>query len=366
MKILLVTIIDNNNIGTALQVYATVHLLEKRGHEVVVLDYIRDYLFGRKYALDLWKNRNWIVRNLFSFYYAWINRNKRFAVKDFLAKNQVSFTRTYYSSNDIKIEQCSYDLYLTGSDQVWNIMHNNNHFDDVYFLAFSEGKKIAFSASIGTDSFPNDNVEVIRELLSKYKYISVRETDAIRVLKGIGINNVTHVLDPTLVFPEDYWMKKFHSGSFVKKEPYLLIYSVEENDSLVKHVAKYIAGKKNLSIYQVSSSSIKHKDGVKCCFNDTPPELFLQLVHNADYMVVSSFHGTAFSINFNKQFVTIAPNRFNSRVLSLLKMFGLEDRYVSCEDNIDIESINYDRVNVILEHQRAVTIDFIDKALNIR
>ena len=363
MKILLVTIIDNNNIGTCLQIYATVQKFCQKGHDVCVLNYIRDYLFGRKYALDLWKGKNWLLRYLFSYYFAWINRKKIFKTTEFLSNNSIKLTKAYTSANEIRGDLWDYDLYVTGSDQVWNVAHNNNRFDGVYFLQFSKGKKIAFSASIGTDSFPNEYIEQIKELLSHYLKISVREAGAVSVLNEIGIRNVTHVLDPTLLYSKDEWIKMLPCDSFVKTEPYLLIYTVEDNEERVYEIAKQIAKEKKLAIYQVSGAIIKKNSNSKKCFSNASPELFLRLVADADFMVVSSFHGTAFSVNFNKQFITVAPNRFNSRVRNLLRMFGLEERYVDSDIELNYNAIDYDKVNMLLGRQRFISEDFIDKSL---
>lgn len=364
MKILLVTIIDNNNIGTSLQVYATVRLFEQYGHEVDVLNYKRDYLFGREYAQNLWKNKNWLSRQLFSYYYQFLNYTKSSSVKSFLKNKNIKLTKNYHSITEIKNEEQGYDLYVSGSDQVWNVIHNNNIFDEVYFLNFTDGNKISFSSSIGSDSFPEQYKERIKECLSSYSHISVREDSAVTILKDMGLDSVVHVLDPTLFFSNNEWLDALPYKTFINEEPFLLVYTVESNDSKVLDIASQIAKEMKLAIYQVSGSKAKKDKRVKRFFPKAAPELFLQLFNLADFVVVSSFHGTAFAINFNKQFLTVAPNHFNSRVLSLLKLFGLEERYVNDLDDVYFTTIDYSTINTNLIIQRKRGKRFLDTAFS--
>jgi hypothetical protein len=366
MKVLLVTIVDNNNIGTALQIYSTVRLIEERGHEVVVLQYIRSYLFGKEYALNLWKNKNWAIRHLFALYYVWINRNRDFLTIRFLRKQSMKITRPFYSVDELKREDFDYDLYVTGSDQVWNMAHNNNRFDEAYFLSFVKGNKVSYAASIGMDKIPIEYAEIVRNYLSEYTSISVRESQAVDILNDIGIVNVKHVLDPTLLLTDKDWDNIAKNVPFVKESPYLLIYSVEEKcRELICDISSAIAAEKHLKIFEVSGSNRHGGSQVDRFVPNTSPELFLNLFKNADFAIVSSFHGTAFSINYNIQFITVAPDRFSSRVKSLLAKLGLDERYVISGGKIPKELIDFSIVNSRLNSLRAESAKYLDSVLNV-
>ena len=365
MKILLSTIVDNTNIGTYLQIFATVRKLEIRGHDVTVLNYVRDYLFGRQYALNLWKNRPFLIRHILSFAYAIRNKFVKNQTKQYLNRTGIKLTKRYGSLDEIKKHQLDFDLFVSGSDQIWNCTHNNG-LDEVFFLSFTNGKKVAYAASIGTDNIPPEFISRFKKLLYDYRCISVREDIGVEMLNRIGIKDVINVLDPTLLLKQNEWISSVPTSSFTKTENYLLIYTVEQkNQELLYAVADKISKNLNLKVYQISSSYIRNKNTiVNSYFETATPELFIQLFYNASYTIVSSFHGTAFSINFGKQFITVSPDRFSSRVLSLLRLFNIENRYVNNFQNIPNEDIPYDLVHEKLELMRKKSEDYIDHMLN--
>lgn len=346
MKILLTTIVDNVNIGTYLQAYATVRTLQQMGHEVTVLNYERRYLFGREYAMKLWKDKPFLVRWLFSYYYlfqSWLHHHKK--GKDFLRRNQIVLTKAYDTLEKVRQARLQYDLYMVGSDQVWNTRHHTR-LDEVYFLTFTEGKKVAYAASIGMDSIPDVYKSVFKQRLFDFTAISVREASAVKMLNELGFNDVQLVLDPTLMLSKEEWLRA--AGDPLPNIPsdYLLIYSVEKSQqTLVEEVAKKIATGRGLTICWIISSDA--------------PERFLQLFAHASYLVVSSFHGTAFAINFSKQFVSVAPEKFNTRVQDLLQLAGLEDRYVSDVNQIPKNSIDYQEVAECLNTYRRHSKEFL-------
>ena len=365
MKILLSTIVDNTNIGTYLQIYATVRKLEIRGHDVTVLNYIRDYLLGRQYALNLWKNKPFLIRHILSFAYVSRNQFVKNKTKQFLYRTGIKLTKQFRSLEEIKKDQLDFDLFISGSDQIWNCTHNNG-FDEVFFLSFTNGKKVSYAASIGMDNIPSEFISHFKKLLYDYKCISVREDIGVQMLNKIGILNVTNVLDPTLLLKQNEWISSVATLSFTKTDNYLLIYTVEQNNQeLLYAAADKISKNLNLKVYQISSTHIRTKNGiVNSFFEEATPELFIQLFNYASYTIVSSFHGTAFSINFRKQFITVSPDRFSSRVLSLLRLFNIENRYVNNIQNIPNKDIPYDLVNEKLELMRKKSEKYIDKMLN--
>ena len=367
MKVLIVTIVDNINYGTYLQAFATWWKIKQLGHDPIILDYRRPYISpvstSKEYLKD--SSKSLIGKIIYAAAYPLLYGYMVWNVKRFLRKNAV-LTKPYKSINEIKKDNITADLYLTGSDQVWNSDYNGG-IDEVFYLSFTNGNKCSFSSSVGIDAFPKLSVPVIRTFLSNYSKISVRESFGVNLLKDIGIDEVEHIIDPTFLLDKPTWMNLFGNRNNTESESYLLVYSVEKgrNDQILA-LARDVAIKKNLKIYWVCPTiKAKKRLGVDRVYSLASVETFLSLLANADFVLVSSFHGTAFSINFNKQFLTISPAKYNSRVKSLLGLFNLQDRYIQdIQEGLDnLKDIDYVPVNSILEEQRAKATLFLKQIL---
>lgn len=363
MKTALITIVDNVNFGTYLQAYATKRKLSDRGHDVLVVDYIRPYLTPMIEVKKNIKNPKWnIVRKfVYAIAYLTIEPYMRWNLKRFLRRN-AKLSKSCYSEADTKKSTEDCEIYVTGSDQVWNTTHNYG-LDKCFFWADAKGRKFSYAASIGVDTILDEHKEQMHQLLSQYSAISVRESTAVETLKSIGIRGCQHVLDPTLLLTGDEW-KDVQRSAFKKKEPYLLVYSVEpKRNEFLKQQVSVIAKEKNLKVYVVCPSfKFKADFNADKVFNFSTVDDFLALFANADFVVISSFHGTAFSLNFNKEFITVSSGAFNSRVLSLLTLVGLKERYTSGNilSSNDLSPINYEEVNAILDAERVKSEQFID------
>lgn len=355
MKLAIITILDNTNYGTYLQALALAKRVEQAGMEVEVIDYIRPCL-SVKYKLVAIKNP---IRRLYNALYA-LPKWDQLRQKDhrFLSKFVKLTTRTYHSFSELKQQPPLADIYITGSDQVWNSIYNRG-IDESFYLDFAphNAKRIAYGASIGMPEIPDDEVKRTVDLLSKYDAITVREADAKRILADVGIENTTIVLDPTLLLNVDEWNNIAMQYPDINAEPFILVYSVEtaKENSLIEKYATAISRQHGWKIYEVSYSSYRRR--LKFAdrhFMQATPDVFLQLMLKAKFVIVSSFHGTAFAINFNKQFLTISPNRFNSRVNNILRLCHLESRLIS-DSNYDTQKlslIDYVAVNKILDEER--------------
>lgn len=361
-RISIITILDNVNFGTYLQVLALGSVLKEKGYEVQIIKYVRPFMTLHYKLMNAIKSCS-----PFAFLSAWRVYFLRNQYYSFL-KRYFPLTPQYSSYRDLKKSPPRADLYLTGSDQVWNSVYNQG-IDPSYYLDFAPlGKKrFAYGASIGMDSFPTEEVPEIKRLLASYTDISVREDHAQKMLAEIGFPSVPHVLDPTFLLNKNKW-SLLVKNVFYKTEPYLIIYSVEfsKEAEIISRIAARIAKQKKLKIYGVSYPGSGFN--MKCCdklFSAVTPDVFISLFMQADYAVVSSFHGTSFAINFNKEFVTVAPSRFNSRVMSLLNLLKLQNRYLSDETDINnLTPIDYNAVNFLLEKYKRHSMEFIDRIVN--
>ena len=368
MTVAIITILDNTNYGTYLQALATGLTIEKMGHEVELIHYTRPCMTPKGNSKAILEDRG-ILR---WFYRCVLKSSKKvyeLRDKDYeFLKKYLSVTKEYIGFDELKANPPEADVYLTGSDQVWNSFYNRG-IDKSFYLDFvpNGAKRVSYAASIGMPEFPKDEVEETKSLLSKYQTITVREIAAKKILGNLGIVSEV-VLDPTLLLGKSDWENIAARFPFDEKEPYLLTYSVEygKEDSYIKYYAQKIAAKKRLKIYHITYGSCPYGNYYDKVFRYATPDQFLNLMLHASFVVVSSFHGTAFSINFNKPFITVSPKKFNSRIMSLLEITGLKSRMVS-DNTVPIESfgeIDYDIVNDKLEVERKKSITILNKIIS--
>lgn len=365
-KVEIITIFDNTNFGTYLQALALALVIKKSGYEVEIVDYIRP---GQ--SEEAWKKfaDNFIKKIYYTFWEFPCWRKLRYGCHSFVSRF-VPLSKTQYTSyKELKDNPPLADIYVTGSDQVWNSVYNEG-IDKSFYLDFAPTgyKRVAYAASIGMPEIPEDEIEETKRLLSKYSAITVREADASRILSGLGFKDVPVVLDPTLLLNKSVWTNIAKQFKQIKTEPYMLVYSVEEKaqNELIGRYAEMMSRRHGWKIYEISYNSyhrrLKFADRH---FMQVTPEVFLQLMLNAEFVIVSSFHGTAFSINFNKQFLTVTPNRFNSRVDNILTLCNLKDRLVTSPsfDISALKPIDYNKVNEIIDAERNKSISLLNNML---
>ena len=365
-KVLIATVFDNPNFGTYLQALALGVTLQDMGLKVEILRYQREWQQNIPLAKAERKKKGLLLYPLRMLKFFLTNKvyKQKAGCYHFVDK-YIKVSRYYYSYGALKQNSPVADIYITGSDQVWNTDHNHG-IDEVFYLSWTppQAKRVAYGASIGMSQIPDVFRGKTYKLLSQYQSISVRESSAMTMLKELGIPNVEQVLDPTLLFDRHHW--KQYAKDMHTTEPYLLVYSVESEDRgrEVSQTAKKIAAQRGLKIYGVYYSQPKHP--IESCdrnFYYCTPDEFLGLMFGASFVVVSSFHGTAFSINLNKEFISVAPARFGSRINSLLQLVHLENRKVTSASNFkmnEIENfIDYDSVNSIIAAERMKSINYI-------
>ncbi|EGK02954.1 polysaccharide pyruvyl transferase family protein [Dysgonomonas gadei] len=358
MKVSLITLHRVHNFGSLLQTYATVRFLQLNNAEVEVVDYIQPRLTPKGLRQNIIVSTNNKKTNKIK---AFIVICLRIIISYFNDKKVDSFLKEYipltkykyHNIEDFNLNKVAADIYMTGSDQVWNTSYNAG-IDPSLFLAFAtEGKKkISYAASFGKSKLELEEKEIIFNYLSKYDSISVREDSGLKIIEDLGLTG-THVLDPTFLLDKEDWIdfskNKNHNS---QKEPYLLIYSVHlDSMPRIFKIAQEIAEKKNLKIYLLSYGlSFLQKADKVYNFSTITALDFIHLFNNAEFIVACSFHGAAFSINLNKQFVAIAPKKFGTRTKSILAAVGIEERYI--EDSYDIhrisDLIDYNDVNLRL------------------
>ena len=334
-KINLLTIHWGNCYGAVLQTYATCKLLESYGHEVTVInlihsDAVKKFTHIKEYT------------NLLAHFQFW------------------KFKKRYFSKMTHKMQKIDMkyipnaDYTVVGSDQVWN-RNITTYLASNFFLDFADNKLVALSSSIGRKCWEWDSNYTLQveKYLRRFQSISVREDSAVDILKKIFDIDSTQLLDPTLAYG------KF--TSFVKKDVHKQrIFSFTYNNSNeAKRIKKGISQKLGLPLYV--ENAFTHR-------LDASPIDWLNNIYNAEFVITDSFHGVAFCLIFQKNFIVLCANKKQfTRIESLLRKIGLLDRVIYSfnelmeRDDVLHNSINWDIVNKILDKEREAYNEFILK-----
>lgn len=364
MKVGIITLHRVFNYGSVLQAYATQQIFKSLGHNPVIIDYVTEQRTFKRLLLSSPNNiKNPLHRVAYTFLKLFSILVKKIIFGSFLRRHVTLTKEKYVSFKDLQRTPPVADIYITGSDQVWNSKYNEG-VDKGFYLEFApeDKKRIAYASSFGKDILDEDEIDENKELLGKYSSISVREDTAVNILRDLSIDSIS-VIDPTLQLTKEDWCKI--SKKRVVKENYLLLMLLYNEDNGGLEHAKKIAKQKNLKIVKISWELMKSKS-IDILRSHKTPEEFLSLFKYADYVVTNSFHGLVFSLIFNKQFIMIPRNEFNTRIESLLRLTNLGDRLVkgNLDMNIVDKLIDYDDVDSVIEAERKKTIRFLENSLS--
>lgn len=380
MKVGIITILKVNNYGAELQAYATQAVLKKLGYDAEIIDYLfyknpkhkktkaSAPLFPFSIKCTL---KEWIYPKI-SIIKSLLNREAlKLRAKKFddFHKENTSLSTTYCSIDKLYAANLNYDVYVTGSDQVWN----PGIYSSIapYFLTFApEGKKkIAYASSFGVEHIPDYAINYYKEWLRSYDAIGVREKNALKLVEAIANVKATLVLDPTLLLTKSDWDKVSKPINTEMHGDYILLYELTPCPYILD-LAYYLSKEKGLQIVRICKDAHKQdKDGNIINIIDAGPAEFLSLFSKASLIITNSFHGTAFSINFQKDFYTVLSLRKknNSRQRSLLELFGLTERLImegSPLSDVSKMSIDYTYANQRLNEERNKSIHYLQQAID--
>lgn len=356
-----ITVHVGTNFGSVLQSIATAKIIDSIGFVPLLINYIPDRVTFRRFFKRMFSGIVPFMKNI--VFLPNFIRNKHI-YSSYLAK-YCPMSSPIYDRDDFAAKCPNADFYITGSDQVWNSKHNEG-FNDRYFFAQlpQDAIRISYASSIGETSLNRDHFEKIKKLLSSYRAISVREESARRLIENMEIRAV-HLLDPTFMLNKEEWQSYMSKRKI--QEDYLLIYTPYNtmNKQAIFEAAYTIAKDKKLKIVTFSWDWRKDKMADKTVRYANPGD-FLSLMHYATYVITNSFHGTAFSINLNKQFSVFMPSAFSTRISSIIDLCGLRSRMVLERFSIEQskEFIDYTVVNKVLDTERKKSIEFLKQALS--
>ncbi|AFA48114.1 polysaccharide pyruvyl transferase family protein [Acetobacterium woodii] len=355
------------NYGSVLQAYALQKKVEDLGYECEVIDYYPERftptgMVKRIKTKSKKLEKSLLLRTIARviIFPSYIIRFKMFF--NFM-KSRINLSKkTFRSIEELENYKFDYDIYCTGSDQVWNYGWNEK-IEYPYFLSFApvNRTKISYAASFGKSSLLDCEIDETKRLLSRYNHITVRELSGVEIINALGICGSTNVLDPTLLLTGNEW-REISSNKY-KDDKYILIYNLNRNEK-IDNYAKTLSKKTGLEVRYISYQLHEfYKNGKMYCNNKV--EDFLSLIDNAQYVITDSFHVTAYSLNFNKEFVIVYPGKYSTRLQSILEILGLTNRVAKDKNDMTVveEKINYKKVNHILNDERSRSLDWLREAL---
>lgn len=373
MKIGILTQPLHHNYGGILQNYALQKTVKDMGHEVWTID--RDFYSPgyRKYASIIKRlllkpiNRNAPIR-------VWATKKEeeiiRQHIKTFIKNNIQTTEKTTSTKQLVRLHQkYAFDAYIVGSDQVWRPRYSPCLTN--YFLDFVESKrnvkKIAYAASFGVDDweFTEEQTRECARLTKLFEAISVREDSAVELCKKYLNVDAVHLLDPTLLLNKEDYLALINSANTTPSNGDLFVYILDKDEKKT-HIVNEVAKQKNLTPFELLPKQFlieANKNEIEKCIYP-PIEQWLRSFLDAKFIITDSFHGTIFSIIFEKPFIVIGnKKRGLSRFNSLLEMFRLEERMINENDKFDFptlsNNIKYDDTSAILQKKHQDSILFL-------
>lgn len=348
MRIAIITLPLISNFGGILQNYAMQQALKKLGHDPTTIDLDQSPSFLRYIARCLYLS-------IISKKICYADTYKRNPVIcSFLAKNiKLTGRVKRYNNNESLL---GYDAYIVGSDQVWRYTSSKYEIYDVFleFTLSQQCKRLAYAVSFGDSNwnYPSYVTERCKSLVARFDAVSVRELSAIKLCQdNLNITTV-QVIDPTLLIEKDYYLDL--CKGYTPKAGILVAYILDLNDYKA-HLVNQIAKEKGLSTVYIRES---RKGGIKI-------EEWLAYFRDAEFIVTDSFHGTAFSLIFNKNFISICnQKRGSDRFTSLLNIFELADHLImENEEPPALNDIDWLKVNKIKQEEIEKGLRFIQEGL---
>lgn len=361
MKIGTLTYHDTTNYGAVLQAFALQKKLEDLGYDSEIIDYKCNAITDRYKITRICDSKNikQFIKGILT------NKNNRKLKNEFekFNKDKQNISNKTYNKNNIKEVNNLYDKFIVGSDQVWNLDLSGN--DTTYMLDFvtDNKRKASYAASFGYKIVPSQYIETTKKNLSTFNDILVREEQGKKIVKDLINKDAKITVDPTLLFNKSEWINLMDLNNTIKiNKDYILLYIIAPNKEIIKFTRR-LAKDRNCKIIYINHS-YKNILGMKNIKTAGPIE-FLEYIKNAKYIVTTSFHGVAFSINFEKQFfyaLSSEKNNYNSRIENLSKILNLENRKIS-KDFYNYSKIEYIEIRKKLEKIRNESIKILKEEL---
>lgn len=351
------------NYGAVFQAAALQYVVNTLGAECDIIDY-RNEAVENQYTLCKMKLNKSLFRKIRHnlTLVPFINAKKR---------NFQNWIDSYQKTQRVNREQLSqlseqYDKIIVGSDQVWNMGCHND--DTSYLLDFvgDDNKKIAYAASFGAYNFLPEYESIFKQYLPKFAHISAREKRGAELVKRITGQTPLCTMDPVLLAGKSYWKTRMSDRTLGKA--YIFVYHLGHGKG-VSSMAHRLKKQLGLPIIYVTahSGNLIYYSLMDKNKSDVSPEGFLSLLSNAAYVITNSFHGTALSILFHKEFCSVVKGdekaTYNSRIYNLLNDYHLLERVCDPAHECPLQKINYSDVDSLLEKERNTSLAFLKNSI---
>ena len=361
MKVCTITCHNAINHGARLQACALLYYLKSLGHNAEVVDYQPEYMSFREkvwywpgVSVKMWAK-------LFLQLQLRVDYVRRHAAFERFSEKYIPRTKQIYRTlGELQKNPPQADVYIAGSDQIWNTLFRNGK-DAAYYLDFgvSEIKRISYAASFALPSLTSGSELFVKRHLSLLDTISVRESSGVDILSALGYKAQV-VVDPVFLLSANEW--DILLNCYDNKEEYILVYDVMGCNT-VKCIAKRLAKKYGCKVYSINSRRFGYAEKN---FSQVAPDKFVELIRNARCVVSNSFHGTAFAMIYHRDFFVVdRKDGLNERMHSLLMQFGLKSRCVTENvlDKVLSAKISYTTIDSILHRKISLSKEFLAKAL---
>lgn len=355
MVVRIITLHSIYNPGSVLQALGLQEFLNENGYDADIIDY-------RPFYSTIGKNKlKGIIRKI--IYHK--NEQKVKNKYEAFINDKMSLTnRTFRTFEDLENNVPQADVYISGSDQLWNMDYDCGC-DDAYYLKFiKKGNKISYATSIGKKIIPQKEIKLIAEKISDFKMISVREKSNCKVLSDELQRKIYWVCDPVFLLEQEYYEKMTRR---IIKGKYAVVYLSEESDLLNK-IVNDIKEKKGYKVILMGGNITRCACDLH--IKDLGPIDFISLIKYAEIVISSSFHATAFSHIFHKKFGIILPAGNGERLESLVNLSGLSNRIIHTDREIKYiyPEIDYDlvdeKLNFFIDESKKLLIETLEGIKN--
>lgn len=355
MKIGIMTFWEsNNNYGQLLQLYALQTYLKERGHEPFLIQFRRiippkkktlKYKISRFYPLNIIE---YLIFKKKTRKIAFYDKKREFV--KFKNKHIISGDIVYESFQALKENPPNADVYICGSDQIWNNSWGVSA--EPYLLGFGNAnvKRIAYAASFGQRSLSDDTYQLFKKYIDMFDGVCVREESGLTICKSLGYQYAKWLPDPTLLFDRKKWIALLSlNPTRSNKSKQIFIYTL--GNSKIGDKQKFIDYAKSLK-----DTDVFHASANNDFSGNTYPSIYkwLEIISGSDLIITTSFHGMVFSIIFNRNFIVL-PNTgksegMNERIESLLGKLDLKDHILQDFDEqrvreLSIKSVDWTSIN---------------------
>ena len=369
-KIGIITITNGRNYGNKLQNYALLKSLEKLGFEVETIIKI----FKKENKLNLFFYRiKTCIRNVLHINerIGICKRERKFSQFD---KRYLKISKYWTYKNEYRKGIADkFDYFVCGSDQIWNTKFIECLEDiesSTAYFAQTE-KRIAYAASFGISTLPDEYVELFKKLLRDMKSISVREESGATIIKNILNKNVPVTLDPTLLLNQEEWKEFQNKPKTVLPQKYIATYFLGNKSKEVEEYIKELSEKYNYPIIELDCEWLWDKDISNLDYFSLDPTEFVYVISHSEMLFTDSFHGSVFSVIFDKPFRVFKRNdNFSPDMWSRMDtLINLIDDYSVIGDtdesleNIVGKRVKYDKEKI--EVKRKGSLEYLKNALNV-